>query len=169
MPSVLTVSLVHAARLPCLPHAARIDPFFTSVVPEFHMRKTPSLLFSLWFMFIWHFLDLHCLCFSVLWLKRNFIVPFLWSLINWEVSSQRCSREEMQGWQSNDSSLLAGTFHHAYLINDSTSPYCPEGELLTTQQLFSLALRSRPLCGHRQCCDYEELPRDIWVRCELEE
>lgn len=83
------------------------------------------------------------------------------------MSPQRCSREEMQGWQSNDSSLLAGTFHHAYLINDSTSPFCPEGELLITQQLFSLVLRSRPLCGHRQCCDYEELPRDI--KYELEE
>lgn len=77
------------------------------------------------------------------------------------MSSHRCSREQTQGWQSNDSSLLAGTFHSAYLINDSTCPHCPEGELLTTQQLFSLVLRSHPLCGHRQCCDYEELPRDI--------
>lgn len=83
------------------------------------------------------------------------------------MSSQRCSREETQGWQSNDSSLLAGTFHHAYLINDSTSPYCPEGELLATKQLFILVLRSRPFCGHRQCCDYEELSRDI--KYELEE
>lgn len=71
---------------------------------------------------------------------------------------------QSQGWQSNDSRLLAGTFHHAYLINDSTSPYCPGGELSTRQQLlFSLMLRSHPLCGHRQRCGYEELPQD-WCR-----
>lgn len=71
---------------------------------------------------------------------------------------------QTQGWQPNDSSLLAGTFHHAYLINDSASPYCPQGELSTRQQLLvSLVLRSHPLCSHRQCCGYEELPQDIGV------
>lgn len=47
---------------------------------------------------------------------------------------------QAQGWQSNDSSLLAGTFHYACLINDSTSQHCPGGELSTTQWLlFSLS------------------------------
>ena len=69
---------------------------------------------------------------------------------------------QTQGWQSNDSSLLAGTFHHAYLINDSTSPRCPGGELSTTRWLlFSLVLRSHPLCSRRQSYGHEELPRDI--------
>lgn len=65
MPSVLTVSLVHAAKLPCLPQAARINLFLTSVVPQFHMRKAPiSPLFSLVHVYL-AFLG-PTLCFSVL-------------------------------------------------------------------------------------------------------
>lgn len=69
---------------------------------------------------------------------------------------------QTQGWQSNDSSLVAGTFHHTYLINDSTSPHHPRGELSITQQLlFSVVLSSHPLCGHGQCNGYEEPPKDM--------
>lgn len=38
------------------------------------------------------------LCFSMLWLKWNFMVPFLWFMISWVVSSQRHSRDP-EPWQ----------------------------------------------------------------------